>query len=179
MHCSIEVDGSYLSSNQEPEVIEMDGFVIELEVDADEQLMVSREEPYKPPDYRCVPKKTFAFVFIFSFFSGGARCIICMSVFSEITEAVSHIHKTHDIQVRGCFESLPVFVCLYFTKKSHLCFFFHQKSSLICKGRSSSPYVGRREASEGRIPRTLPRRHQDLSHGEGIKAEKAEVAQDV
>jgi len=66
---------------KEPEVIEMDGFVIELEVDADEQLMVSREEPYKPPDY-----------------SGGARCIICMSVFSEITEAVSHIHKTHDIQ---------------------------------------------------------------------------------
>ena len=52
MHCSILVDGSYLSSNQEPEVIEMDGFVIELEVDADEQLMVSREEPYKPPDYR-------------------------------------------------------------------------------------------------------------------------------
>ena len=52
MHCSIEVDGLYLSSNQEPEVIEMDGFVIELEVDADEQLMVSREEPYKPPDYR-------------------------------------------------------------------------------------------------------------------------------
>ena len=50
MHCSILVDGSY--SNQEPEVIEMDGFVIELEVDADEQLMVSREEPYKPPDYR-------------------------------------------------------------------------------------------------------------------------------
>ena len=40
----------------------MDGFVIELEVDADEQLMVSREEPYKPPDYRYVPKKTFAFV---------------------------------------------------------------------------------------------------------------------
>ena len=37
---------------QEAEVIEMDGFVIELDVDADEQLMVSREEPYKPPDYR-------------------------------------------------------------------------------------------------------------------------------
>ena len=39
----------------------MDGFVIELEVDADEQLMVSREEPYKPPDYRCACQ-TFAFV---------------------------------------------------------------------------------------------------------------------
>ena len=37
---------------QEAEVIEMDGFMIELEVDADEPLMVSREEPYKPPDYR-------------------------------------------------------------------------------------------------------------------------------
>ena len=37
---------------QEAEVIEMYGFVIELDVDADEQLMVSREEPYKPPDYR-------------------------------------------------------------------------------------------------------------------------------
>ena len=37
---------------QEAEVIEIDGFVIELEVDADEPLMVSREEPYKPPDYR-------------------------------------------------------------------------------------------------------------------------------
>lgn len=33
-------------------MIKMDGFVIELDVDADEQLMVSREEPYKPPDYR-------------------------------------------------------------------------------------------------------------------------------
>ena len=41
---------------QEAEVIEMDGFVIELDVDADEELMVSREEPYKPPDYRyCLP----------------------------------------------------------------------------------------------------------------------------
>jgi len=107
-------------------VIEMDGFVIELEVDADEQLMVSREEPYKPPDY-----------------SGGARCIICMSVFSEITEAVSHIQNARHT------------------------------------GRSSSSYAGRREASEGRISCTLPRRHQDLSHGEGSKAEKAEVAQDV
>ena len=117
MHCSIEVDGSYLSSNQEPEVIEMDGFVIELEVDADEQLMVSREEPYKPPDYRCpCQRKHLLLFYIFSFFSGGARCIICMSVFSEITEAVSHIHKTHDIQVRGCFESLPVFVSLFFVK---------------------------------------------------------------
>ena len=37
---------------QEAEVIEMDGFVIELDVDPDEPLMVSREEPYKPPDYR-------------------------------------------------------------------------------------------------------------------------------
>ena len=98
-------------------MIEMDGFVIELEVDADEQLMVSREEPYKLPDYRCACKRKHLHSFyIFSFFSGGARCIICMSVFSEITEAVSHIHKTHDIQVRGCFESLPVFVCLFFTK---------------------------------------------------------------
>ena len=106
-------------------MIEMDGFVIELEVDADEQLMVSREEPYKPPDYRyACQRKHLHLFYMFSFFSGGARCIICMSVFSEITEAVSHIHKTHDIQVRGCFESLPVFVCLYFTKKSHLCFFF-------------------------------------------------------
>ena len=109
-------------------MIEMDGFVIELEVDADEQLMVSREEPYKPPDYRCAcQRKHLHLFYIFSFFSGGARCIICMSVFSEITEAVSHIHKTHDIQVRGCFESLSVFVCLYFTKKSHLCFFFSPK----------------------------------------------------
>jgi len=66
---------------KEAEVIKMDGFVIELDVDADEQLMVSREEPYKPPDY-----------------SGGARCIICMSVFAETTEAVSHIHETHNIQ---------------------------------------------------------------------------------
>ena len=111
-------------------MIEMDGFVIELEVDADEQLMVSREEPYKLPDYRCACKRKHLHSFyIFSFFSGGARCIICMSVFSEITEAVSHIHKTHDIQVRGCFESLPVFICLFSPKTLSL-FVFHQKSYL-------------------------------------------------
>ena len=44
---------------QEGEVIKMDGFVIELDVDADEQLMVSREEPYKPPDYRYYQSSTF------------------------------------------------------------------------------------------------------------------------
>ena len=44
---------------QEAEVIEMDGFVIELDVDADEPLMVSREEPYKPPDYRYYQSSTF------------------------------------------------------------------------------------------------------------------------
>ena len=107
-------------------MIEMDGFVIELEVDADEQLMVSREEPYKPPDYRFKHAKENILhsFYIFSFFSGGARCIICMSVFSEITEAVSHVHKTHDIQVRGCFESLPVFVCLFFAKNPIVVCFF-------------------------------------------------------
>ena len=37
----------------------MDGFVIELDVDPDEPLMVSREEPYKPPDYRYIPELKF------------------------------------------------------------------------------------------------------------------------
>ena len=65
---------------QEAEVIEMDGFVIELDVDPDEPLMVSREEPYKPPDYRYFQSLTFEnhFDFIFCLYSGGARCIICM-----------------------------------------------------------------------------------------------------
>ena len=64
----------------------MDGFEIELNVDFDEPLMVSREEPYKAPEY-----------------SGGAKCIICASVFAETVEAVLHIHKIHNIKVaREC-----------------------------------------------------------------------------
>ena len=86
---------------QEGEVIKMDGFVIELDVDADEQLMVSREEPYKPPDYRYYQSSTFENHLLHILpYSGGARCIICMSAFAETTEAVSHIHETHNIQVK-------------------------------------------------------------------------------
>ena len=48
---SSEVAATLLPSTPRANNI-MDGFVIELDVDADEQLMVSREEPYKPPDYR-------------------------------------------------------------------------------------------------------------------------------
>jgi len=59
----------------------VDGFEIELNVDFDEPLMVSREEPYKAPEY-----------------SGGAKCIICASVFAETVEAVLHIHKIHNIK---------------------------------------------------------------------------------
>ena len=62
----------------------MDGFEIELDVDFDEPLMVSRDEPYKAPEY-----------------SGGAKCIICASVFAETVEAVLHIHKIHNIKVVG------------------------------------------------------------------------------
>jgi hypothetical protein len=66
---------------KEPEVLEVDGFVIELELVPDEPLVVSREEPYKPPQY-----------------SGGANCIICKSEFSEVVEAVGHIHRVHNIK---------------------------------------------------------------------------------
>ena len=48
-------------------MIKMDGFVIELDVDADEQLMVSREEPYKPPDYRYYYQNYFLKILISSF----------------------------------------------------------------------------------------------------------------
>ena len=48
-------------------MIEMDGFVIELDVDPDEPLMVSREEPYKPPDYRYIPELNFGKIIHFTF----------------------------------------------------------------------------------------------------------------
>jgi len=68
----------------EPEPIIIDGFAIEQDVDEDEPLVVSREETVKLPDYR-----------------SGARCIICKSVFSDIKEAVLHIHNNHNIK-GGC-----------------------------------------------------------------------------
>ena len=55
--------------------------MIEQDVDQDEPLLVTREEPVKMPDYG----------------GSGARCIICKSVFSETKEAVYHIHQIHSI----------------------------------------------------------------------------------
>ena len=76
----------------------MDGFEIELDVDFDEPLMVSRDEPYKAPEY-----------------SGGAKCIICASVFAETVEAVLHIHKIHNIKVVGECSISSFFLELAFT----------------------------------------------------------------
>lgn len=61
----------------------IDGLEIQDDLDSDEEpLMVSREDPYTMTDY-----------------SGrGASCTVCNSTFSEVLQAVSHLHKVHDIK---------------------------------------------------------------------------------
>ena len=78
-----------ITLEEEPEEDEekliIDGFEIENNYDVDEEpLLVSRDEPVSIPDY-----------------SGkGAICMACKSSFSDVIDAVFHIHDIHNIKVR-------------------------------------------------------------------------------
>ena len=76
-------------------MIKIDGFVIELNIYADEQLMVSREEPYKPPDYRYSQSSTFENIdFIFCLTAGAlAVSSACRSLLKQQKQC--HISTKH------------------------------------------------------------------------------------
>ena len=112
-------------------MIEMDGFVIELEVDADEQLMVSREEPYKPPDYRCACQRKHLHLFYMfsSLVEVPGASSVCRS-FPRSRRLCHTFTKRTTYRLEDVLSlCVSLFVCI--SPKIQSLFVFHQKYSLI------------------------------------------------